>query len=114
MSIENAMVKTASDALLSKLAKDVSVLHVGDATVITDYFIIATANNTSQMDAMIDGVEEAMQQAGYSMKTREGRSQGGWVLLDYNEVVVHIFSPSMREFYNLDGTWRDVPSEKIS
>ena len=90
------------------MAKNVVSLHVGEATIITDFFVIATGSNSSQMDAMVDGVEEEMKKAGYELMTREGRTQGGWVLLDYNEVVIHIFSTEMREFYGLDSTWRDV------
>ena len=109
--VENKMLDTVVNALQDKLAKDIVSLKVGDATPITDYFVIATATNTSQMDAMIDGVEEAMKDAGFDMKTREGRSQGGWVLLDYYDVVVHLFLTEMRDFYNIDGTWRDVPKQ---
>ena len=105
---EKMMVECAVKALQDKMGKNIVSLHVGEATIITDYFVIANGSNTSQMDAMIDGVEEDMKKAGYELKTREGRTQGGWVLLDYNEVVVHIFSTEMREFYGLDSTWRDV------
>ena len=52
-----------------------------------------------------------MLKKGYDLKGREGRSESGWVLLDYNELVIHIFSDEMRDFYNLESTWRDVPSE---
>ncbi len=105
---EKMMVECAVKALQDKMGKNIVSLHVGEATVITDFFVIANGSNSSQMDAMIDGVEEEMKKAGYELKTREGRTQGGWVLLDYNEVVVHVFSTEMREFYGLDSTWRDV------
>ena len=108
MKTEEKMLEISVNALQDKLAKDVVVLHVGEATVITDYFVIATGNSKSQIDAMVDGVEEAMKDAGYDLKLREGRSIGGWVLLDYYDIVIHIFSPEMREFYSLDSTWRDV------
>ena len=105
--VENKMLDTVVNALQDKLAKDIVSLKVGDATPITDYFVIATATNTSQMDAMIDGVEEAMKDAGFDMKTREGRSQGGWVLLDYGSVIVHIFSKEARQNYNLEKLYQD-------
>ncbi|MBP3808848.1 MAG: ribosome silencing factor [Eubacterium sp.] len=108
MSREEKMVECAVNALQNKMAKDVVSLHVGAATIITDYFVLATGSNKSQMDAMIDGVQEEMKEAGYELMTREGQSQGGWVLLDYGDVVVHIFDSEMREFYALDSTWRDV------
>ncbi len=105
---EEKMVKCAVDAILDKMGYNVCSLNVGKVTSITDYFVIASGSNKSQLDAIIDSVEEAMRNEGYELKNREGRSTGGWVLLDYNEVVVHIFSSEMREFYNLDNSWRDV------
>ena len=105
---EKMMVECAVKALQDKMGKNIVSLHVGEATIITDFFVIANGSNSSQMDAMVDGVEEEMKKAGFELKMREGRTQGGWVLLDYNEVVVHIFSTEMREFYGLDSTWRDV------
>ena len=108
--MEENKVKCAIDALLDKKAFDVKSLKVGPVTTITDYFVLATGSNKSQMDAMIDGVQEEMKEAGYELMTREGQSQGGWVLLDYGDVVVHIFDSEMREFYNLDQTWRDAES----
>lgn len=108
--MEENKVKCAIDALLDKKAFDVKSLKVGPVTTITDYFVLATGSSTSQIDAMVDSVEEAMRDNEYTLKTREGKSQGGWVLLDYEDVVVHIFSQEMREFYNLDQTWRDAES----
>ncbi|SEQ42790.1 ribosome-associated protein [Lachnospiraceae bacterium NE2001] len=108
MNREEMMVECAVKALQNKMAKNVVSLHVGAATIITDYFVLATGSNKSQMDAMIDGVQEEMRNAGYELRTREGQAQGGWVLLDYGDVVVHIFDNEMRDFYALDSTWRDV------
>ncbi len=110
----DVMVKCAVDALLDKMAHDVITLKVGEVAVITDFFVVATANSVSQLDAMIDGVEEAMRESDYTLITREGRSQSGWVLLDYGEIVIHLFTKEMRDFYNLDGTWRDAPKQVYS
>lgn len=107
------MVKIAADAILDKKGYNVKALKVGEVTPIADYFVIATADNKSQLDAIIDNVEEKMRDNDFTLKNREGKSIGGWVLLDYDEVVVHLFSSEMREFYSLDGTWRDVPAEAI-
>ena len=109
--IEKEMVKCAADAILDRKGYDVVSLHVGEVSPIADYFVIASASNKSQLDALIDSVEEKMRDNGYELKNREGRSVGGWVLLDYNMVVVHLFLHEMREFYNLDGTWRDAEKE---
>ena len=108
MTKELMMVDVAVKALKDKMAKDVVSLHVGEATPITDYFILASCSNKSQMDACIDGVEDSMKEAGFMLKAREGRSTGGWVLLDYSDVIIHIFDIEMRDFYGLDSSWRDV------
>lgn len=108
MDRELEMVECAVKALQDKLAHDVVSLHVGAVTAITDYFVIATGSSKTQIDAMVDGVEESMKDSGYELVAREGKSQGGWILLDYNDIVVHIFDQEMREFYNLDNSWRDV------
>ena len=108
---EELMVKCAVDAILDKKGYNVKSLFVGKVTSITDYFVLASGSNVNQIDAIIDSVEEAMKKADYELKIREGKPQGGWVLLDYGDIVVHLFTSEMREFYDLDNTWRDV--EKI-
>jgi ribosome-associated protein len=102
------MIETATAAILDRKGYDVVSLHVGSVSVIADYFVVASASNKSQLDALVDSVEEKMKDAGFELKNREGRSTGGWVLIDYSDVVVHLFIEDMRDFYNLDGTWRDV------
>lgn len=108
---EELMVKCAVDAILDKKGYNVKSLFVGKVTSITDYFVLASGSNVNQIDAIVDSVEEAMKKADYELKIREGKPQGGWVLLDYGDIVVHLFTSEMREFYDLDNTWRDV--EKI-
>lgn len=105
---ELKMVECAVNAILDKKGYNVKSFNVGNITSITDYFVLATGSNVSQLDAIQDSVEEAMQDQGYELKTREGKAQGGWILLDYYDIVVHLFSPEMREFYSLDTTWRDA------
>lgn len=111
---EENMIKCATDAILDRKGMDVVALHVGEVSPIADYFILASASNHSQLDALTDSVEEAMKKSGYEMKNREGRPQGGWVLLDYYDVIVHLFLSEMREFYSLDHTWRDVECIKYT
>ena len=96
-------------ALSDKKGLDIKALQVGEVSIISDYFIIVTGTNTSQLDALRDIAEEKMKDMDYKLKNREGRSEGGWILLDYGTVIIHIFSEEMREFYDLDYTWRDVP-----
>ena len=102
------MISLVVKALENKMAYDIKALDITKLTAICDGFVIASASNKSQMDAMVDGVEETMRVNNYDLVGREGRSESGWVLLDYGDVVVHLFSEEMREFYNMDGTWRDA------
>lgn len=90
-------------ALTDRKAENIKALHVAEVSPVTDYFVLATGRSIPQMNAMTDAVEEVM-----GSPRREGRAEGGWILLDYGDIVVHIFSPEMREFYSLDHTWRDV------
>ena len=99
--------------LPTKKGYNVKALKVGEVSPIADYFLIATGDNKSQLDAIIDNVEEKMRDNDFTLKNREGKSVGGWVLLDYDEVVIHLFSSEMREFYGLDGTWRDVSTTSM-
>lgn len=105
---QELMIQTACDALLDKKAYNVKTLHVGDVSSVCDYFIIASGSNKSQIQAMCDNVEEAMSKAGFFMKNREGHANGGWILLDFYDIIIHIFTSEMREFYNLERTWRDA------
>ena len=76
-------------------------------SVLADYFIIANGTNSSQVQALVDNVEEELHKAGYSLKQREGYSNGNWVLLDFGDVIVHIFDRENRLFYDLERIWRD-------
>jgi ribosome-associated protein len=104
----NDMIEITVNALLDKKAYDIKALDITKLTSICDGFVIASASNKSQLDALVDGVETAMYKNEYALIGREGRSEGGWVLLDYGDIVVHLFSDEMREFYNIDGSWRDA------
>lgn len=105
---EGTMIQTACDALLEKKAEDVVTLHVGTVSSICDYFVIASGSNKNQIQALCDNVEEAMSKAGFMMKNREGHANGGWILLDYYDIIIHIFTDEMRTFYDLERTWRDA------
>ena len=102
------MIEITVAALQDKKAYDIKALDITKLTAICDGFVIASASNKSQLDALVDGVEEAMYKNEYPLMGREGRSEGGWVLLDYGDIVIHLFSEEMREFYNIDGSWRDA------
>ena len=103
------MATLAARAASSKLADDVVVIDVSDQLVITDCFVIGSASNDRQVNAIVDEVEEKMRLAGYKPARREGAREGRWVLLDYVDVVAHIQHQDERNFYALDRLWRDCP-----
>ena len=101
------MATVAAAAAASKLADDVVVLDVSGQLVITDCFVIASASNERQVNAIVDEVEEKMRRAGYKPARREGTREGRWTLLDYVDIVVHIQHQDERNFYALDRLWGD-------
>ena len=103
------MATVAARAAAAKLADNVVVIDVSDQLVITDAFVIASASNERQVNAIVDEVEEKMRRAGYKPARREGAREGRWTLLDYVEIVVHIQHEDERDFYALDRLWRDCP-----
>jgi ribosome-associated protein len=103
------MATIAARAAADKLADDVVVIDVSGELVITDCFVIASASNDRQVNAIVDEVEEQMRQAGYKPARREGTREGRWVLLDYVDIVAHIQHQDERNFYALDRLWRDCP-----
>lgn len=103
------MSTVAAKAAAAKLADNVVVIDVSGQLVITDCFVIASASNERQVNAVVDEVEEKMRAAGYKPARREGTREGRWTLLDYIDIVVHIQHQEEREFYALDRLWRDCP-----
>ena len=103
------MATIAAQAASAKLADDVVVIDVSDQLVITDCFVVASASNDRQVNAIVDEVEEKMRLAGYKPARREGTREGRWVLLDYIDIVAHIQHQDERNFYALDRLWRDCP-----
>lgn len=101
-------VKAAYKALDDKLAVDIKVLEIGKLSPMADYFIIASGNNANQLKAMADTVEEALYKAGYKLSHSEGMQTKSWLLLDFGEVIVHLFTKEQREFYNLERIWADA------
>ena len=105
------MARVAAAAAEDKLAHDVTVIDVSEQLVITDLFVIASADNERQVNAIVDGVEEALlKDEQLKPLRREGRSDGHWVLLDYGHFVVHVQHREDREFYALDRLWKDTPA----
>lgn len=100
----------AARAADERKATDIMVLHVGQLIDVTDYFVIATAGNTPQVEAVLDSVEEALRkEANTKPISREGTRDRSWELLDYGNFVVNVFQPEAREYYRLEMLWNDAP-----
>ena len=99
----------AARAASAKQAEDVAILDVHGLIVITDYFVIASAASDRQARTIVDEVERSLRDLGVKPLRREGESDGIWVLLDYVDVVVHVFAEQEREYYDLERLWRDAP-----
>lgn len=107
MDISREMAKIACHALNEKKAEDLRVIEISEISPLADYFIIATGANTNQIQAMVDAVDEALIRAGYSPKQIEGNRNSTWILMDYRDIIVHIFSKEDRLFYDLEKIWTD-------
>lgn len=101
------LVKIAYNALEDKKGHDIKIINIKDVTSMGDYFIIADGTNKNQVQALCDNVEEYMHKAGAKLKNREGYANGGWILLDYYDIIIHIFVEEERSFYDLEHIWRD-------
>ena len=101
------LVKKIVEALEDKKAEDITVLDIGEVSSIADYFIIASGSNRKQVQAMADEVEERLYKAGYEQKQIEGYQTANWILMDYQDIIVHIFDEENRLFYDLERIWRD-------
>lgn len=108
------MAKIAYHALDEKKGEDIRIIDIVGISVLADYFIIANGSSESQVQAMVDNVEEEMHKAGYSLKQREGYGSGNWVLLDFGDVIVHVFDKENRLFYDLERIWRDGKNIEIA
>lgn len=103
----NEMAKMAIEALEDKKAEDIRVIDISQVSVLADYFIIANGSNRSQIQALSDSVEEKLGRAGYPVKQMEGYETANWILLDFGDIMVHIFDHENRIFYDLERIWRD-------
>lgn len=101
------MARLTCKALREKKAEDIKVIEISAISVLADYFVIANGNSPAQVEAMVDAVREELAKGGFEPKRVEGVRSSGWVLLDYGDIVVHIFSKEDRLFYDLERIWRD-------
>ncbi|MFQ9515419.1 MAG: ribosome silencing factor [Eubacterium sp.] len=101
------MAKIAFNALEDKKGIDITVIDISNISVIADYFIIAGGNNENQVKALADNVEEEFAKAEISPKHMEGYNNANWILMDFNDIIVHVFNEDDRLFYDLERIWRD-------
>ena len=101
------MAKIAYQALEEKKAEDILVITIEQVSVLADYFLIASGTNRNQTQAMADNVEEMLHKAGYQPRQTEGYQTANWILMDYGDIIVHIFDTENRLFYDLERIWRD-------
>lgn len=107
MKTSKNMSKLAYDALSEKKGEDIRVIEIGEISIIADYFIIANGTNSSQVRALVDSVENVLSKNGYEPKRIEGINTSSWILMDYGDVIIHVFSKDDRLFYDLERIWRD-------
>ena len=99
--------RLAIRALEDKKAEEIKTIDISEVSVIADYFIIANGTNRSQIQALSDHVEETLGKAGVPLRQSEGYQNAHWVLLDFHDVIIHIFDKENRLFYDLERIWRD-------
>ena len=101
------LAKLACDALDDKKALEIKVINIENVSTLADYFIIASGTNHNQVQAMADNVDVTLGRAGYEPKQIEGYQNANWILMDYRDIVIHIFDEENRLFYDLERIWRD-------
>ena len=100
------ILKIAANTLNKKKAEEMFAVKISELTVLTEYFLICTGTSSTHVRALADEAEQKLSEAGAQLHHIEGRATG-WIILDYNSVIVHIFSHNQREFYGLDRMWSD-------
>jgi ribosome-associated protein len=110
-----AIALTAARVADEKKATDIIIQKVKDLFLVSDYFVIVSGQNNRQVNAIVDAIEERIRNE-YGIKPlgREGSDECTWVLLDYGDVIVHVFQPEIREFYRLETLWNDAPIVDVS
>jgi ribosome-associated protein len=109
-----ALAVAAADAADDKKATDLSILEVADILALVDVFLLVTTASDRQLKAVVGAIEERLREDHQrKVLRREGTAEGGWMLLDYGDLVCHLFSTEQREFYSLDRLWSDVPRRDV-
>lgn len=111
---QNEIISTAVKALDSKKAEDIKLIGIKDLTIIADYFIIANGTSSTQTKALADEVEFRLSEKGLKPTRTEGYQGANWIILDYSDVVIHVFYKETRSFYSLERLWSDGEQVDIS
>jgi ribosome-associated protein len=102
------LAKVAVDAASDKKASDIMLLDIRDVTTIADYFVICSGNNPRQIQAIAEAIDEELGKQGANVLHKEGVADTGWLLLDFGDIIVHIFGAKEREYYRLERLWSDA------
>ena len=102
------LAKAAVDNASDKKASDIILLDIREVTTIADYFVICSGNNPRQIQAIADTIDEELGKQGARLFHREGSAESGWMLLDFGDVIVHIFGTKEREYYRLERLWNEA------
>lgn len=105
--VSDKMLKIAYDALDEKKASDVTVIDIAGVSTIADYYVITNGENPSHVQALVENVQEKMYKSGYACRSLEGFKAANWVLMDYGDIVVNVFSRDDRRWFDLERIWRD-------
>ena len=107
MNLIQQMIENAVSGLEDKKGEDIKIIDISEVSPISDYFILASGSNRNQVQAMADSVVEKMHKAGFSLKQIEGYDSANWILMDFVDIVVHVFDRESRNFYDLERIWSD-------
>lgn len=107
------ILKTAYEAISDKKGENTRIIDISKVSVIADYFIVTNGSNVNQVQAIADSVEEKLLEASVKLKQVEGNNNSGWILMDFGDVIVHVFSKEERFFYDLERIWSDGTNVEI-
>ena len=101
----NQLARATVDIASNKKASEIVLLDIREVTTIADYFVICSGNNTRQIQTIADAIDEELDKQGAQLVHREGSADTGWILLDFGDVIIHVFGPKEREYYRLERLW---------